>query len=410
MKKIRSICFILILALAVVSLPAPAVSAETSSSKTTNESIREKEEEIKKAKDDINKLKSGLSDIQKLKKELEKDKNNLESYVTKLDESIDGMEQHIQELEVQIAEKEIEISQATLELEQAEETAQDQYDYMVSCIRYIYEASSVSAIWQILFTLDNFADFLNQMDYMNRVQEYNQELVEEYELNCRYVELCREELEVDKELLDEQKKSVEDEQAQMEALLDEKKRQIISYETDISNQEKALKELEQEIADQNALMEELEKQVAEERERLRRENQKVLTYDGGMFKFPLATYTRVSDDFGNRIHPTLHVPQFHNGVDLAAPKGTAIYAAYDGQVVAATKHSTMGNYVMIDHGDDLYTVYMHASVLYVSKGDMVKRGDTIAAVGMTGRATGYHLHFGVRKNGVYVSPWDYLKQ
>ncbi len=410
MKKIRLICFILILTLAVVSLPAPAVSAETSSSKTANESIREKEEEIKKAKDDINKLKSGVSDIQKLKKDLEKNKNNLESYVTKLDESIDGMEQHIQGLEVQIAEKEIEISQAALELEQAEEAAQDQYDYMVSCIRYIYEASSASTIWQILFTLDSFADFLNQMDYMNRVQEYNQELLEEYEANCRYVELCKEELEVDKELLDEQKKSVEDEQAQMEALLDEKKKQIISYETDISNQEKALKELEQEIADQNALMEELEKQVAEERERLRRENQKVLTYDGGMFKFPLATYTRVSDDFGNRIHPTLHVPQFHNGVDLAAPKGTAIYAAYDGQVVAATKHSTMGNYVMIDHGDDLYTVYMHASVLYVSKGDMVKRGDTIAAVGMTGRATGYHLHFGVRKNGVYVSPWDYLKQ
>lgn len=68
----------------------------------------------------------------------------------------------------------------------------------------------------------------------------------------------------------------------------------------------------------------------------------MLTYDGGVFKFPLASYTRISDDYGNRIHPTLGIEQFHNGVDFAAPKGTAIYAAYDGQVVAATYSNTMG--------------------------------------------------------------------
>ena len=130
----------------------------------------------------------------------------------------------------------------------------------------------------------------------------------------------------------------------------------------------------------------------------------MLTYDGGTFKFPLATYTRISDDYGNRIHPTLGIEQFHNGVDFAAPKGTAIYAAYDGQVVAATYSNTMGNYVMLDHGGGLYTIYMHASALYVSKDDIVVRGETIAAVGSTGRSTGNHLHFSVRKDGAYTSP------
>jgi murein DD-endopeptidase MepM/ murein hydrolase activator NlpD len=102
------------------------------------------------------------------------------------------------------------------------------------------------------------------------------------------------------------------------------------------------------------------------------------------------------------------VKQFHNGVDFAAPKGTAIYAAYNGIVVAATYSSTMGNYVMIDHGDGLYTIYMHASKLYVKKDDVVKKGQKIAGVGSTGRSTGNHLHFSVRKNGEYVSPWDYI--
>ena len=115
-------------------------------------------------------------------------------------------------------------------------------------------------------------------------------------------------------------------------------------------------------------------------------------------------------DYGNRIHPTLGIEQFHNGVDFAAPKGTAIYAAYDGQVVAATYSNTMGNYVMLDHGGGLYTIYMHASALYVSKDDIVVRGETIAAVGSTGRSTGNHLHFSVRKDGAYTSPWNYLSQ
>ena len=93
---------------------------------------------------------------------------------------------------------------------------------------------------------------------------------------------------------------------------------------------------------------------------------------------------------------------------MAAPSGSSILAAADGTVVAATYNATMGNYVMIDHGNGLYTIYMHASALYVSSGQSVSAGSTIAAVGSTGRSTGAHLHFSVRQNGNYVSPWNYL--
>ena len=93
---------------------------------------------------------------------------------------------------------------------------------------------------------------------------------------------------------------------------------------------------------------------------------------------------------------------------MAAPSGSSILAAADGTVVAATYNATMGNYVMIDHGNGLYTIYMHASALYVSSGQSVSAGSTIAAVGSTGRSTGAHLHFSVRQNGSYVSPWNYL--
>ena len=118
--------------------------------------------------------------------------------------------------------------------------------------------------------------------------------------------------------------------------------------------------------------------------------------------------SRISDEYGNRMHPTLGIERFHNGIDMAAPGGSAILAAYDGTVVAAAYSSSMGNYIMIDHGDNLYTIYMHASALYVSKGAEVSKGQTIAAVGSTGRSTGNHLHFSVRLNGNYVNPRNYL--
>ena len=75
---------------------------------------------------------------------------------------------------------------------------------------------------------------------------------------------------------------------------------------------------------------------------------------------------------------------------------------------AANYSSAAGNYVMIDHGGGLYTVYMHCSSLAVSEGTTVSAGQTIAYVGSTGISTGNHLHFGVSLNGSYVSPWNYL--
>lgn len=406
-------CFGMILCLLMTAwlcAAQPVCAASASKSKVTSESIKEKEKQIDQARDDMKELKGGLSDLQSLKKELEKEKSNLKNYVTKLDQNLAELEESILQLQGEIAVKEGEIQETARELEQAQETAQDQYAYIVEYVRFSYELTNASSIWELIFAGEGFGDLLNRLDYINKVYEYDQEVWEDYVLNCEYIELCKEQLEVEEELLEEQKANVEEEQTQVEALIDEKKKQITAYETDINNKEKAIKEYEAEIAEQNEIISQLEKQVEKDKEELKKQNARVPTYDGGVFKFPLATYTRISDEYGYRIHPTLGVRQFHNGVDFASPAGTAIYAAYDGVVVAASYSSTMGNYVMINHGDGLYTIYMHASKLYVQQDAAVKKGDTIAAVGTTGRSTGNHLHFGVRKDGVYVSPWNYLSQ
>lgn len=405
-KRIRVIC----VALCVMFLTFwnGTETAAVTMSSITSDSIKEKEEQIAQAQEQKKTLQSGLSNLENMKKELESQRKNLKNYVAQLDSNLQQIELNIQNLRAQISEKETEIADTQRELEEALEREENQKESMIRHIRMIYETGNPELV-QMLSRADSFGDFLNKADYVEKVISYEQQMWQDFRTVREYVELCKEQLELEKEILDETKAGVEQEQQNLEALIAQKNQDITNYETDINNKAQAIKEYEAEIAAQEEEIASLEALIAEEKKKILANSGVVLTYDNGPFKFPLASYTRVSDDYGNRIHPTLGIQQFHNGVDFAAPKGTAIYAAYDGVVVAATYSATMGNYVMIDHGDGLYTIYMHASSLYVSKDDIVARGETIAAVGSTGRSTGNHLHFSVRRDGAYVSPWEYLK-
>ena len=127
--------------------------------------------------------------------------------------------------------------------------------------------------------------------------------------------------------------------------------------------------------------------------------------NGGLI-WPLPSSTRITSGFGGREEVMQGSGTFHSGVDIGTPAGNNILAS--GTVVAATYHWSMGNYVLIDHGSGIYTVYMHSSKLLVSAGDYVNQGDVIALVGSTGLSTAPHLHFGLKINGSYVNPLNYV--
>ncbi len=385
-----------------------ASAKSTGSTTLTSDSIKDKQNQISQAEKEKKNLQNNLTDLEKVKKQLESEKKSLKNYVAQLDGNLAKIEQNIAELKSKISEKEEEIKTTQTELDAALAKEENQRVSMISRIRLMYEQKESSVV-DMLLKAESFGDFLNRAQYMERVMSYDMQMWEEYQENRMLIELCKQELEVEKEILEQAKADVEVEQRNLEDLIEQKNRDIAGYEWDISNKEEAIKEYQDLIKQQDEEIAALEAAIAEEKRKILESSGSVLTYDGGVFKFPLASYTRISDDYGTRIHPILNIEQFHNGVDFAAPKGTAIYAAYDGKVVSAAYSASMGNYVMIDHGDSLYTIYMHASALYVEKGAIVVRGETIAAVGSTGRSTGNHLHFSVRKNGEYTSPWNYLK-
>lgn len=377
----------------------------TYASELTNDSIREKEAEINEAKKEKNALQNGLTDVKAIKKELENAKANLASYVEELDANLTAIQNKINDLKNKITEKEEEIDQKTVELEEAIDEQKKQYEAMKTRIKFMYEKGETLYV-ELLFNAASFGDMLNKAEYIEKLSAYDRKMLDEYVAYTEYVSLCREGLEEEKELLNEAKAAVEEEEASLNELIASKEQEIYQMSSEIKDKESAIRAYEAEIAIQNDTIKTLEAAVAEERKRLAEEQAR--KYDGGIFTWPAPSYTRISSEYGNRMHPTLGVERFHNGIDMAAPGGSAILAAYNGKVVAADYNSSMGNYIMIDHGDSLYTVYMHASALYVSKGTEVSKGQKIAAVGSTGRSTGNHLHFSVRLNGNYVNPWSYL--
>lgn len=406
MKKFRTV---LGMALALTMLTAFVQTgyAGGSISDITSDSIKEKEDQINQMQEEKKTLQSGLSDVQKMVQELESVKGDLQTYVTKLDANLSTIEAKIAEVKELIREKEEEIAVTTQVLEEAEETEAQQYEAMRQRIRFMYEKGSTFSM-ELLLSAESFGDMLNKADYIAKLSDYDRRMLEEYEATREEIEVCKASLEEEQAMLEEARAVVEQEQASLNALINEKTTQINAFEADISNKEQIIAAYEAEIKEQNETIAALEAAVAEERKRIAQENGKLTSYDGGVFQWPAPSYTRISEEYGDRIHPILKTPQFHNGLDLAAPNGSPILAAYDGEVVAAAYSGTMGNYIMIDHGDSLYTIYMHASALYVNKGDLVVKGEKIAAVGSTGRSTGPHLHFSVRLNGSYVSPWNYL--
>ena len=112
----------------------------------------------------------------------------------------------------------------------------------------------------------------------------------------------------------------------------------------------------------------------------------------------------ITSKFGYRVSPITNKFSLHTGFDIAAPKNTKIYAAYDGVVVKAQYHEINGNYIVIKHSNALKTSYNHCNKLLVKEGETVRKGEVIALVGETGYATGNHLHFEVLLNDKYINP------
>ncbi len=434
MKNIWKTVSVLLCTVLLISAPAQVCATEKTAA-DYKEEIREKKEQAEEHKQEmraseskVDMMEEAVAGLNSEKKELQVAKNELSATVEALDAQLTNVQEVLVELGEDIDRKTKQVENIKNRLREAEANQDEQYASMKQRIKFMYEKGDTAYITMV-FGAQNLTDMLNKAEYIEEVSAYDRQLLNEYtETKYRVINL-KDKLEVEQASLLETQEQAEIQEYQMSMLIDQKNGEIEKYESEISTKEGAIKEYEAMIASQNATIAALEASILQaerEADALQKELEESGLSDNdidssssskpvttqqvfsGPFCMPAPSYTRVSDDYGNRIHPILGVKQFHNGIDFAAPGGSPILAAQSGTVIAAAYSSTMGNYIMINHGGGVITIYMHASALYVSAGQTVTKGQKIAAVGTTGRSTGNHLHFSVRVNGSYVSPWSYL--
>lgn len=126
-----------------------------------------------------------------------------------------------------------------------------------------------------------------------------------------------------------------------------------------------------------------------------------------LFRFPL-NKIKITSFFGSRADPFTKQLSFHNGIDLAAALGEPVYATRNGWVSECGYNDILGNYVIIDHEQNYQTVYGHLQKILIKKGQKVTTGTQVGTIGMTGKTTGPHLHFEIRKNGKPLDPSSLL--
>lgn len=350
-----------------------------------------------------------IEELQQQQQQIDQQRSGIQQQQTQLQtqersaqEQLGGLKTHIQATSAQITdnEKKLEAANKTLQklqrdLAAAEAKYQEKQFATVARLRYLQRQKN-SKGWAVLLQSKNLNEFLDRRYQLHRVYQADREFLAA--------------LRRDADALDQQRQGVEQQKNEISLITQELQAQKSEYEAQAQTQQSLIQRLKQ---DRQAL-EAAEAQLAKDSDSIAVLIQKRQVEQGmrfapkgsGAMGYPSDGV--ITSDFGYRVHPILGYARFHDGVDFGADYGSPIWAAKDGVVIFAGWYGGYGQAVIIDHGNNVTTLYGHTSEIYVSEGETVRRGQIIAAVGSTGLSTGPHLHFEVRLSGEPTNPMNYL--
>ena len=388
-------------------LLAPVSAAQSQKILTELQKLREEQSGIQKKR---TALSAEIAENKKQTQSVVEQKSDIDRQIELSNETIDNYNAQIQQYSLLIAEKQKELDEAELH----ETQLQEQYK---ARLRSMEETGTVS-YWSILFKASSFSDLLDRVDMIHEIAKSDQLMMKKLSEATEAVQQSREELEQEQQ----QMQTARDELAAQEAQLEMQRAEADALLLQIAEEcEKMTAEYQGYLAQEDALSKQvakaekdyyqaLAKEEAARLAELNKQNNYVpANKDSSGFLYPLPYRVAITDSYGYRTHPvTGKKTTWHNGVDLAAGAGTAIYATKSGTVTTALRSDIWGNYVVINHGDGFSSLYAHMQGLIVKAGDYVKQGQTIGYVGSTGLSTGPHLHFTIYYNGADVNPMSYI--
>lgn len=350
----------------------------------------------------LNEIMKKILDYQTEIKQKQSQANTLKNNIAILNLQIQSTEAQIQATESKIDATNLEIADVTGQIIETEKQIVKQKDILRELISQINDLDQMTPL-EIALENDNFTDFLNQLQYATSIQERSQQVLGEIkQLNARLVtknaELKKQKSDLDvlNESLNAAKKGLVDQQRAKQAVLDQTRGQERAYQKLLNQQQSLQGDLEKQIFD---LEVELNKRLGNKR----------LPSIKGLIDWPMDGV--LTQGFGNTGFTKLGYT-YHNGIDIAAPAGTPIYAVADGVVedTDTNNFASYGNWVTVRHTiqtksgpHQLISLYAHMSSFRVRKGQQLKRGDLIGFEGNTGNTTrllygpgrGYHIHFGL---------------
>lgn len=364
-----------------------------------------------------------IEEAQQKAEQLDEEKIAAEAEKNALAEQLNQIIVEMNEAQEKLLKKQGEIKQAEEEFVQAKVDENTQYQSMKKRIKFMYEVGNSQFI-EVLAKSQNMGDFLNNVEYVNQLSEYDRDKLVDFQEICKEVEEKERALEEEYQVLKGLQDALIAKQVEVEQLLSDKNLQIADLEDQIGENAAILQELIRQAEEEKRKQEEQAAAAAaaaaaeEERQRQAAEaaaaarsgsgstyipSDNIVVSGSGQLSNPCPGAS-ISSTFGYRTFDN----SYHNGLDLAASSGSPTYAADDGTVIIAGWSDSAGNWVVIDHGNGMVTKYMHHSALAVSAGQSVSRGQQVGYVGSTGYSTGPHLHFQVEMNGSAVDPQAYL--
>ena len=404
-------------------IPTRASAASSSEIKAQINEMKEQRKEIQ----------AEMKAVQEQYEANEDEITNIVNEKNAIDHEIGLLHQEINLINEQVAAYALLIADKQDELDVAQARWDELNEQNKERIRAMEEEGTVS-YWSVLFKANSFSDLLDRLAMVEEIAASDQRRLNSLREAASVVADAQSELNAEKSELDAAREELDAAQA----VLDEKRvrsdellKELLSKAEDL---EALYEQWEQEESDVLAEIAQKEKEYNEAKAAEWAAHMATATtappattkpsssggsssggssggssapVSSGAWKMP-CNYTKLTSAFGMRDAPTAGASTNHQGVDLAGPEGTPIYASRAGTVTTATFGKAAGNYVSINHGDGFSSVYMHMTHYVVSRGQKVSQGQVIGYMGSTGVSTGNHLHFGISYNGKYVNPANYI--
>lgn len=375
-----------LLACALAASPVLFASGGRVNADSSTDSIRD---QIQAAKDEQDRLLGEINSLQGKENQSAQNKQLYDQLAGATQNKIYLSQNLLTQLANQITMAESEIADLQAQLDQT-------MDRYLDRVKDTYEDGSASYL-ELILGSESIVDFLSRIERINAIMEYDRELMEGYENDMAVLAQKKTDLEQMRASEEQTKADLEADQAyygQLAAAEEQRLNALLSDEQALQEKYRQLKEAEDQL---NAELSDL---IA------RQQQQSQVVYDPSSgFIRPIPQGVGYTSCYFGAPDP-IGVP--HRGCDIACSTGTPILAAASGVVITSGWHSSYGNYIIIDHGSGISTLYAHCSALFAYAGQSVSQGETIALVGATGFVTGPHVHVEVRVNGSLANPGNYM--